>query len=343
MSEDKELNYSIRNFQDDNDSKLRPSAFDDFTGQKKIVENLKVFIEAAKMREESLDHVLLTGPPGLGKTTLSYIIASELGKPIKTTSGPVLERPGDLAGILTNLNEGEILFIDEIHRLSNIVEEYLYSAMEDYRIDITIDSGPAAKTIQLSIPKFTLVGATTRAGLLTAPLRSRFGVISRLDYYNADDLSKVITRAARIFNIEIEQDASMELARRTRGTPRIANNLLRRCRDFAMIKGNGVITIEIVRMTLESLGVDSAGLDDMDKRLLKAIIEKYGGGPVGLKTLSASIGEEIGTIEEVYEPFLIQQGFLQITPGGRTATQAAYQYFGIDTPKTMNNNSSLFE
>lgn len=343
MSEDKELNYSIRNFQDDNDSKLRPSAFDDFTGQKKIVENLKVFIEAAKMRDESLDHVLLTGPPGLGKTTLSYIIASELGKPIKTTSGPVLERPGDLAGILTNLNEGEILFIDEIHRLSNIVEEYLYSAMEDYRIDITIDSGPAAKTIQLSIPKFTLVGATTRAGLLTAPLRSRFGVISRLDYYNADDLSKVITRAARIFNIEIEQDAALELARRTRGTPRIANNLLRRCRDFAMIKGNGVITIEIVRMTLESLGVDSAGLDDMDKRLLKAIIEKYGGGPVGLKTLSASIGEEIGTIEEVYEPFLIQQGFLQITPGGRTATQAAYQYFGIDTPKSMNNNSSLFE
>lgn len=343
MSEDKELNYSIRNFQDDNDSKLRPSAFYDFTGQKKIVENLKVFIEAAKMRDESLDHVLLTGPPGLGKTTLSYIIASELGKPIKTTSGPVLERPGDLAGILTNLNEGEILFIDEIHRLSNIVEEYLYSAMEDYRIDITIDSGPAAKTIQLSIPKFTLVGATTRAGLLTAPLRSRFGVISRLDYYNADDLSKVITRAARIFNIEIEQDAALELARRTRGTPRIANNLLRRCRDFAMIKGNGVITIDIVRMTLESLGVDSAGLDDMDKRLLKAIIEKYGGGPVGLKTLSASIGEEIGTIEEVYEPFLIQQGFLQITPGGRTATQAAYQYFGIDTPKTMNNNSSLFE
>lgn len=343
MSEDKELNYSIRNFQDDNDSKLRPSAFDDFTGQKKIVENLKVFIEAAKMRDESLDHVLLTGPPGLGKTTLSYIIASELGKPIKTTSGPVLERPGDLAGILTNLNEGEILFIDEIHRLSNIVEEYLYSAMEDYRIDITIDSGPAAKTIQLSIPKFTLVGATTRAGLLTAPLRSRFGVISRLDYYNADDLSKVITRAARIFNIEIEQDAALELARRTRGTPRIANNLLRRCRDFAMIKGNGTITIEIVRMTLESLGVDSAGLDDMDKRLLKAIIEKYGGGPVGLKTLSASIGEEIGTIEEVYEPFLIQQGFLQITPGGRTATQAAYQYFGIDTPKTLNNNSSLFE
>lgn len=343
MSEDKELNYSIRNFQDENDSKLRPSAFDDFTGQKKIVENLKVFIEAAKMRDESLDHVLLTGPPGLGKTTLSYIIASELGKPIKTTSGPVLERPGDLAGILTNLNEGEILFIDEIHRLSNIVEEYLYSAMEDYRIDITIDSGPAAKTIQLSIPKFTLVGATTRAGLLTAPLRSRFGVISRLDYYNADDLSKVITRAARLFNIEIEHDAALELARRTRGTPRIANNLLRRCRDFAMIKGNGTITIEIVRMTLESLGVDSAGLDDMDKRLLKAIIEKYGGGPVGLKTLSASIGEEIGTIEEVYEPFLIQQGFLQITPGGRTATQAAYQYFGIDTPKTLNNNSSLFE
>mgnify|MGYP000013172726 CR=1 FL=1 len=343
MSEEKELNYSIRNFQDDHDSKLRPSAFDDFTGQKKIVENLKIFIEAAKMRDESLDHVLLTGPPGLGKTTLSYIIASELGKPIKTTSGPVLERPGDLAGILTNLNEGEILFIDEIHRLSNIVEEYLYSAMEDYRIDITIDSGPAAKTIQLSIPKFTLVGATTRAGLLTAPLRSRFGVISRLDYYNAEDLAKVITRAARIFDIKIEQDAASELARRTRGTPRIANNLLRRCRDFAMIKGNGIITIEIVRMTLESLGVDSAGLDEMDKRLLKSIIEKYGGGPVGLKTLSASIGEEIGTIEEVYEPFLIQQGFLQITPGGRTATQAAYQYFGIDTPKTLNNGSSLFE
>ncbi len=309
--------------------KLRPAAFDEFTGQKKIVENLKVFIAAAVKRGEPLDHVLLTGPPGLGKTTLSYIIAREMNASIKSTSGPVLDKPGDLAGLLTNLEEGDVLFIDEIHRLSAVVEEYLYSAMEDFRLDIMIDTGPAARTIQLTIPQFTLIGATTRAGLLTAPLRSRFGVMNRLDYYNNDDLFSVVNRSSSILGVPIDSDGAMELARRSRGTPRIANRLLRRTRDFAEIKGDGNINMDIAKMTLEALEVDDYGLDDMDKRILLAVIEKFGGGPVGLNTMAVAVGEEPGTIEEVYEPFLIQQGFLQRTPRGRIATELSYNHFGV--------------
>jgi len=307
--------------------KLRPDGFSEFTGQEKIVENLKIYIAAAIKRKESLDHVLLTGPPGLGKTTLSNIIAKELNSNIKVTSGPVLDKPGDLAGLLTSLNDGDVLFIDEIHRLSTIVEEYLYSAMEDFKIDIMLDSGPSAKSIQLNLSKFTLVGATTRAGLLTSPLRSRFGIINRLDYYSNSDLVKVILRSANIMGVKLENDAAFELASRSRGTPRIANRLLRRARDFADIKGDGEITKAIAEYTLEALEVDKFGLDEMDKRLLVTLIDNYKGGPVGLNTLAVACGEEAGTIEEVYEPFLIQNGFLQITPRGRLATDLAYEYF----------------
>ena len=323
----------------DFEKNLRPDAFSEFTGQMKIVENLKVYIAAALKRNEPLDHVLLTGPPGLGKTTLSNIIAKELNANIKTTSGPVLEKPGDLAGLLTSLNEGDVLFIDEIHRLSTVVEEYLYSAMEDFKIDIMLDSGPSAKSIQLDLSKFTLVGATTRAGMLTDPLRSRFGVISRLDYYNAEDLVKVISRSARIMGVELDADGAYELASRSRGTPRIANRLLRRARDFADVKGNGKIDQDIANYALEALEVDKFGLDDMDKRLLTTLIDTYKGGPVGLNTLSVACGEESGTIEEVYEPFLILNGFLQITPRGRVATDIAYEYFGRKRFKMFDDNS----
>ena len=314
------------------DQTLRPAAFEDFVGQQKIVENLKVFITAASQRGEALDHVLLTGPPGLGKTTLAHIIANQMKSRIRITSGPVLDKPGDLAGILTSLGEGDVLFIDEIHRLNPVVEEYLYSAMEEYRLDIILDAGPNARSIQLSLPRFTLVGATTRAGLLTAPLRSRFGVSNRLDYYQPDQLFRICLRSARILNVRIEEEGAYEIARRSRGTPRIANRLLRRCRDFAeadqrLERFGGAITREVAAHALAALEVDEHGLDEMDKRILLAILEKYAGGPVGLNTLAVAVGEEPGTIEEVYEPYLIQEGFLQRTPRGREATPLAYRHF----------------
>ena len=322
--------FDIRNQMTENeqDNALRPLRFADFAGQSKIVSNLRIFVEAARMRGESLDHVLLFGPPGLGKTTLSNIIANELGVGFKVTSGPVLDKPGDLAGLLTSLEDNDVLFIDEIHRLSPIVEEYLYSAMEDYRIDIMIDKGPSARTIQIDLNKFTLIGATTRSGLLTSPLRARFGINCHLEYYDSHVLAGIVERSARLLGIHIDSKAAAEISRRSRGTPRIANALLRRVRDFAQVKGNGAIDLEIARYALEALNIDTFGLDEIDNKLLSTIIDKFKGGPVGLNTIATAMGEDAGTIEDVYEPYLIKEGFIKRTPRGREATELAYKHLG---------------
>ena len=331
---------------DEQDKALRPLTFDDFSGQTKIVENLRVFVQAARGRGESLDHTLLFGPPGLGKTTLANIIANEMGVGFKVTSGPVLDKPGDLAGLLTSLEENDVLFIDEIHRLSAVVEEYLYSAMEDYRIDIMIDKGPSARTIQIDLNHFTLVGATTRSGLLTSPLLARFGIKSHLEYYDAETMGKIVRRSARLLGIQIDSHAADEIARRSRGTPRIANALLRRVRDFAQVKGDGRVDLEITRYALEALNIDTFGLDEMDNKLLTTIIDKFKGGPVGLNTIATAMGEDAGTIEEVYEPYLIMEGFLKRTPRGREVTELAYKHLGRQLPigKTrFDINPTLFD
>ena len=322
---------SIRNIESDVDfeNKIRPQELESFHGQDKIVDNLRVFIKAALMRGESLDHVLFHGPPGLGKTTLANIVANEMGTTLKVTSGPVLDKPGDLAGLLTNLSEGDVLFIDEIHRLSPIVEEYLYSAMEDYKIDIVLDKGPSARSIQIELAPFTLIGATTRSGLLTSPLRARFGITCHLEYYDTSVLSGIVKRSAHILGIDIDGQAAHEVALRSRGTPRIANSLLRRVRDFAMVMGNGKVDLAITRHALGALNIDSRGLDQMDNKILLAIIEKFGGGPVGLNTIATAVSEEAGTLEEVYEPFLIKEGFLKRTPRGREVTELAYSHLGL--------------
>lgn len=317
---------------DDNElvyeQELRPVSFSDFRGQQQLLDNLKVFVKAAKMRDEHLDHVLLHGPPGLGKTTLSHIIANELGVNLKITSGPVLDKPGDLAGLLTNLDDKDVLFIDEIHRLSPVIEEYLYSAMEDFKIDIMIDKGPAARSLQLTLNKFTLIGATTRAGLLTSPLRARFGIKFLLEYYDVDILTAIIKRSAKILNVKIDDNAAYEISSRSRGTPRIANALLRRVRDFAQVKGNGNIDLEIANYSLDALNIDQIGLDEMDNKILLTIIDKFKGGPVGVGTIATAVGEDAGTIEEVYEPFLIMKGLIKRTPRGREVTETAYKHLG---------------
>ena len=344
MNEDFDIrNESVSPAEKEFEKALRPLKFSDFSGQSGVVDNLEIFVEAAKYRREALDHTLLYGPPGLGKTTLSNIIANELGVGFKITSGPVLDKPGDLAGILTSLEPNDVLFIDEIHRLSPIVEEYLYSAMEDYRIDIMIDKGPSARSIQIDLNPFTLVGATTRSGMLTAPLRARFGINMHLEYYDPDTLCKIIRRSAMLLKVPIQEEAAMEISRRSRGTPRIANSLLRRVRDFAQVKGNGTITSDIASMSLRALNIDRYGLDEIDNKILLTIIDKFRGGPVGVSTIATAIGEDSGTIEEVYEPFLIMEGFIKRTPRGRMATPLAYQHMGRNQFSGSGVEPTLFD